>query len=225
MSDRGGTAKQRLFDGLTSVSRAFGSGRRAEIIDLLLQGEHSVEAVAAGIGQSLANTSHHLQVLASAGLVASRRQGQRVIYRPASVRVVELWLALRDVAASHVTGIEALTDAYTGSREGIEVVTADELAERIAGGRAVVIDVRPESEFRAGHIAGALSIPIDRLAEELGSLRGLTEVIAYCRGPYCVYADDAVRLLADNGIAARRLDVGYPEWVIAGHPVDRVAVG
>jgi rhodanese-related sulfurtransferase/DNA-binding transcriptional ArsR family regulator len=213
-------AKGDLYDAFASVAKALGSGRRAEIVDLLAQGERSVEEVATAIDQSVANTSHHLRALADAGLLQSRRDGQRIIYRLTSDRVAELWAALRDVAATHVADIDLLTDAYLGARDHIEEVTADELADRLGRGRAVVIDVRPSLEYDAGHIAGARSIPIDQLDDALGALPRSREIIAYCRGPYCVYADEAVRLLRDHGFKARRLDTGYPEWARADHPTE-----
>lgn len=213
-------AKDDLYDAFASVAKALGSGRRAEIVDLLAQGERSVEEVATEIDQSVANTSHHLRSLAAAGLLQSRRDGQRIIYRLTSDRVAELWTALRDVAVTHVADIDTLAAAYLGARDEIQEVTADELAERLQRGRAVVIDVRPTLEYAAGHLPGARSIPIDQLDAELDALPRSREIIAYCRGPYCVYADDAVRLLRDRGFKARRLDTGYPEWRTAGHPTD-----
>ena len=211
-------AKDDLYDAFASVAKALGSGRRAEIVDLLAQGERSVEEVATEIDQSVANTSHHLRSLATAGLLQSRRDGQRIIYRLTSERVAELWAALRDVAATHVADIDVLVDAYLGARDQIEEVTVDELAERLDRGRAVVIDVRPTLEYDAGHIPGARSIPIDDLESALDALPRSREIIAYCRGPYCVYADNAVRLLRDRGFKARRLDAGYPEWERAEQP-------
>jgi rhodanese-related sulfurtransferase/DNA-binding HxlR family transcriptional regulator len=213
-------AKDELFDAFASVAKALGSGRRVEIVDVLAQGERSVEEVAGEIGQSVANTSHHLRALTQAGLLRSRRDGQRIIYRLTSDRVGELWAALRDVAATHVSDIDVLTDAYLGARDEVEQVTADELTRRLERGRAVVIDVRPAVEYAAGHIAGARSIPFDDLPATTDALPRGREVIAYCRGPYCVYADDAVRLLRSRGLKARRLDTGYPEWARAGRPVE-----
>jgi rhodanese-related sulfurtransferase/DNA-binding HxlR family transcriptional regulator len=213
-------AKDGLYDAFASVAKALGSGRRVEIVDLLAQGERSVEEVAREIDQSVANTSHHLRSLASSGLVRSRRDGQRIIYRLTSDRVADLWAALRDVAATHVADIDVLSAAYLGARDQIEEVTAEELEHRVRKGRAIVIDVRPDVEYRAGHIAGARSVPLDQLAGVLDQLPADREVIAYCRGPYCVYADDAVRLLTARGIPSRRLDVGYPEWSRDGRPVE-----
>lgn len=221
MSDR--VAKDALFDALASVARALGSGRRAEIVDVLAQGERSVDEVAGEIGQSFANTSHHLRLLASSGLVRSRRDGSRVVYRLASDRVADLWAAVRDVAAHHVAEVAVLAGEYLGDRDDIEQVSATELAERVARGRVVVLDVRPQAEYRAGHIAGAVSLPIETLMSRPLKLPRRGEVVAYCRGPYCVYADDAVRLLEARGVRARRLDVGFPEWRRAGLPVETVA--
>lgn len=214
------TAKAALFDSLSSVARALGNGRRAEIVDILAQGERSVDELSAEISQSVANTSQHLQVLAKAGLVRSRRDGTRVYYRLASERVGELWAAVRDVAVRHVAEVSVLADEYLGEREGIEHVTAVELEKRLADGDVVVLDVRPEPEYRAGHIAGARSVPLERLEALLSDLPRRKEIVAYCRGPYCVYADDAVRLLRQRGLEARRLDVGYPEWKRARLPVE-----
>lgn len=215
-------AKDDLYDAFASVAKALGSGRRAEIVDLLAQGERSVEEVALEIDQSVANTSHHLRSLAAAGLLRSRRDGQRIIYRLTSDRVAELWAALRDVAATHVADIDVLVDAYLGARDQVEEVTVAELTQRLDRGRAVVIDVRPRLEYEAGHIAGARSVPIEELDDALDALPRSREIIAYCRGPYCVYADDAVRLLRDQGFKARRLDTGYPEWERAGRPSDQI---
>lgn len=212
-------AKDDLFAAFASAAKALGSGRRAEIVDVLAQGERPVDELAAEIGQSVANTSQHLQVLANAGLVRSRRVGARIFYRPASDRVVDLWTAVRDVASEHVATVEVLADAYLGDRAQVEHVGIAELAARLAEGSVVVLDVRPRQEYRAGHVPEALSVPIDELRGALDDLPDDLEVVAYCRGPYCVYADDAVRLLRARGRAARRLDVGFPEWRRAGRPV------
>jgi rhodanese-related sulfurtransferase/DNA-binding MarR family transcriptional regulator len=212
-------AKDALFDAFASAGKALGNGRRAELVDVLAQGERSVDDLAAAIGQSAANTSQHLQVLARAGLVRSRRAGTRVLYALASERVEELWFALRDVAAEHVAEVAGLSRAYLGDREGAEQIRADELARRLAEGRVVLLDVRPAAEYRAGHIAGARSAPLEDLQSIVALLPPDTEVVAYCRGPYCVYADEAVRLLGRHGLRARRLVSGFPEWRRAGLPV------
>jgi rhodanese-related sulfurtransferase len=215
-----GDAKAALFDAQASVAQALGSGRRAELVDVLAQGERSVDALAREISQSVANTSQHLQVLARAGLVRSRREGNRVFYRLASDRVGELWAAVREVAARHVAEVTVLADEYLGGRDEVEQLSAAELQERLERGDVVLLDVRPEVEFRAGHIAGARSAPLPSLPELAPSLPRRREVVAYCRGPYCVYADDAVRLLRERGLKARRLDIVFPEWRRAGLPVE-----
>jgi len=212
-------AKDALFDAFAEVAKALGSGRRAEIVDVLAQGERSVDEVADELGQSVANTSHHLRALARAGLVRTRRDGTRIFYGLASDKVLGLWSAMRDVAAEHVAGIERLADAYLGDRAGLEAISRDELSARLRRGDLIVLDVRPEPEFRAGHIAGARSVPVAELRRQLRSLPKDGEVVAYCRGPYCVYADDAVRELRRRGYQAHRLEDGFPEWKRAGLPV------
>jgi DNA-binding transcriptional ArsR family regulator len=216
-------AKAALFDAFASVAAALASGRRAEIVDLLAQGERSVEEIARETGQSVAATSHHLRLLAKSGLAHSRRDGRRIYYRLASERVGELWAAVCDVASRHVAEVGVLADEYLGRRDEVELLTAPELVDRLAGGSVVVLDVRPESEFQAGHIAGARSAPLAVLDEVVSTLPRRSEIVAYCRGPYCVYADDAVRMLRARGLEARRLDVGYPEWRRAGLPIDSAA--
>src|SRR5688572_15010636 len=218
----GRQAKAALFDGLAAVAQALGSGRRAEIVDVLAQGERSVDEIAGEITQSVANTSQHLQVLARAGLVRSRREGTRVIYRLASEQVGELWASVRSVAVRHLAEVSVLAEDYLGPRN-VEQVSAAELEDRIARGKVVVLDVRPEREYAAGHIAGARSVPIDELDDAVATLPRRREIVAYCRGPYCVYADDAVRLLRARGLDARRLDVGFPEWQRAGLPIETAA--
>ncbi|TML45534.1 MAG: metalloregulator ArsR/SmtB family transcription factor [Actinobacteria bacterium] len=213
-------AKSALFDSFASVAAALGSGRRAEIVDVLAQGERSVDEVAGEVGQSAAATSHHLRLLAKAGLARSRRDGNRIYYRLASDRVAELWAAVRDVAARHVAEVSVLAGEYLGERDGVELLSASELQERIEEGSVIVFDVRPEAEYQAGHIKGAVSAPLEQLVSIAGTLSKRREAVAYCRGPYCVYADDAVRLLRERGLRARRLDVGFPEWRRAGLPVE-----
>lgn len=218
MGDR--AAKDALFEALASVAKAMGNGHRAEIVDVLAQGERSVEEVASEIDQSVANTSHHLRLLAAAGLLRSRRDGQRIVYSLAGDRVADLWVMLREVAVEHVVMVEVLAGKYLGDRSEVETLTADQLAERLDRGRVVVLDVRPTLEYEAGHIPGARSIPIDELRGSVSRLLKSREIVAYCRGPYCVYADDAVRLLRSKGFKARRLEDGFPEWRSAGHDIE-----
>jgi rhodanese-related sulfurtransferase len=212
-------AKDALYEGFAEVAKALASGRRAEIVDVLAQGERSVDDIAEEIGQTVANTSHHLRAMARAGVLTTRREGTRIYYMLASDRVAELWSATRDVAAEHVAGLEKLAAAYLGDRDGVDVVDRTELARRLRGGGVLVLDVRPAPEYAAGHIAGARSVPVDELRRHLRALPKDAEVVAYCRGPYCVYADDAVRELNRKGFRARRLIDGFPEWKRAGLPV------
>jgi rhodanese-related sulfurtransferase len=216
-------AKEALFDAFAEVARALASGRRAEIVDVLAQGERSVEELAEEIGQSVANTSHHLRALTRAGLLTSRRNGTRIFYRLASDRVSGFWEALRDVAAERVAGFERLAETYLGDRSELEAITRAELARRLRRGDVVVLDVRPAVEYDAGHIAGARSIPARELKRFLRELPKDKDVVAYCRGPYCVYADDAVRELTRRGFRAWRLEDGFPEWHRAGLPISRKA--
>ena len=213
-------AKTALYDRLAGVAKALGSGRRTELVDVLAQGERSVEDLAREIDQSVANTSQHLQVLARAGLVSSRRDGNRVVYRLAGRDVEELWAAMRAVARAHVDGVDRLAAAYLGERHALEQLTRDELARRLDDGSVVVWDVRPPVEFAAGHVPGAVSVPPGEVRRRLDEAPPGTEVVAYCRGPFCVYADDAVRALRRSGRQARRLEDGFPEWRRAGLPVE-----
>jgi rhodanese-related sulfurtransferase/DNA-binding transcriptional ArsR family regulator len=217
MADR--AAKDALYEGFAEIAKALASGRRCEIVDLLAQGERSVEDISGELDQSVANTSHHLRALARSGLVTTRRDGTRIFYRLASDRVAELLAALRDVGTAHAAGLERLAEAYLGKRDGIETIDRAELAARIERREVLVLDVRPAAEFAAGHIAGARSVPISELRRHMRALSNGTEVVAYCRGAYCVYADDAVRALRKKGFSARRLIDGFPEWQRAGLPV------
>jgi len=213
-------AKQTMFDAVADVAKALGSGRRGEIVDVLGQGARSVEELADQIAQSVANTSHHLQVLARAGLVSRRREGTRIFYDLSSPRVVDLWAALRDVASAHVSGFEELVDAYLGDREGYEPLTRAELAARLGDPDLVVLDVRPMAEYTAGHIPGARSVPPEFVREVVKTLPDGADIVAYCRGPHCVFAIDAVRVLTSAGVSARHLEGGLPEWRREGRPVE-----
>jgi rhodanese-related sulfurtransferase len=219
MGDR--AAKDALYDGFATIGKALSNGRRAELVDVLAQGERSVEELAAEIGQSLANTSQHLRHLAQAGLVTSRRQGTNVIYGLAGPTVAQAWRVLRDLAVDRVAQLDRLVAAYLGDRAGLETISRAELAERLRADAVVVLDVRPEQEFRAGHVAGARPVPPAELERRLAELpEAGVEIVAYCRGPFCVYADEAVRLLTGRGVRARRLEDGFPEWAAAGLPVE-----
>lgn len=210
--------KVALFDGFAAVGKALGNGRRAEIIDVLAQGERSVEALAGEVVQSVANVSQHLQVLSRAGLVLARRDGNRVVYRLTGEAVEELWAAVRAVAAQHFAGLDRLASDYLGDRDGMEELSRAELARRLGEG-VIVWDVRPPAEFEAGHLPGAVSVPPTEVRRRLRSVSKDAQVVAYCRGPYCVFADDAVRELRASGRRAARLEDGFPEWRHAGLPV------
>jgi rhodanese-related sulfurtransferase len=217
MGDR--EAKAALFDTLAEVAKALASGRRAQLVDVLAQGERSVEELAAEIDQSVANTSQHLQRLLRSGLVTSRRDGTRIHYSLASPAVGRLWRTMVETAEQHVTGLERVAEAYLGDRTALDSMTRDQLAQRLREGDVVVLDVRPGPEYAAGHIRGAVSVPIRDLRARLDEIGSGAQIVAYCRGPYCVYADEAVRLLVDAGHSAARLEDGFPEWDAAGLPV------
>jgi rhodanese-related sulfurtransferase len=221
MGDR--QAKDALYAALASVSKALGNGRRAELVDVLAQGERSVEELAVEIGQSVANTSQHLQVLLRAGLVRTRREGPRVRYSLVGESVGALWRAMREVAGQHVSRIDELAAAYLGDRSQLATIGRKELLERMQAGEVVVLDVRPPAEFAAGHLPGAVNIPPGELESRLRSLPGGDPVVAYCRGPLCAFADAAVRTLAAHGRPALRLVDGLPEWAAAGLPVVRAS--
>jgi rhodanese-related sulfurtransferase/DNA-binding MarR family transcriptional regulator len=214
-------AKAALYDALAESAKALANGRRAELVDVLTQGERSVDELAAEIDQTVANTSQHLQRLLRSGLVESRREGTRIYYSLTSPVVGELWRTMRRAAQEHVSGLEQLAADYLGDRSKLSTMTRDGLRARLRDGDVVVLDVRPEVEYAAGHIRGAVSIPIADLKSRLGDIPDGADVVAYCRGPYCVYADEAVRVLVKKGVAAARLEDGFPEWVEAGLPVAR----
>lgn len=214
-------AKDALFDALASVAKALGNGRRAELVDVLAQGERSVEELAGEIGQSVANTSQHLQVLLRAGLVRTRRDGPRVYYSLTDDAVGGLWRSMREVAGQHVSRLDELATAYLGDRSQLATVGREELLERMRAGEVVVLDVRPPAEYVAGHLPGAVNVPPGELEARLAELPSDQPVVAYCRGPLCAYADTAVRTLAARGRPALRLVDGLPEWAAAGLPVVR----
>ena len=209
--------KAGLYEQFARVGKAMASPKRLELLDLLAQGQRSVEDLAREAGLGLSTCSAHLQVLHHARLVSTRKQGTRVFYSLASDDVARLYAGVRDLAASLLAEVAPARDAYLG--EQVEEVTREELLRRAGTGDLTVLDVRPSAEYAAGHIPGAVSIPISQLAQRLAELPPGTEIVAYCRGPYCVFAHDAVRLLRANGRTARRLDGGMPEWRLAGLPV------
>jgi rhodanese-related sulfurtransferase/predicted transcriptional regulator len=214
------TAKAMLYDALAQTAKALSNGRRAELVDVLAQGERPVEELADEIGQTVANTSQHLQRLLRSGLVKTRRDGTRIYYSLSSPVVHALWRTMRQTAEEHVAGLQQLANDYLGDRSKLRTITRDALQARLSDGDVVVLDVRPEPEYTAGHIRGAITIPVRDLKSRLGEIPAGAEVVAYCRGPYCVYADDAVRLMTRNGLDAARLEDGFPEWVAARLPIE-----
>jgi rhodanese-related sulfurtransferase len=209
-------AKAALFEAIALMGKAFASPRRLELLDLLAQGPRSVEELASASGQSSANASQHLQAIHAAGLVTRRRDGVRVRYELAGEDVLSLWLALRDVSATRLAEVERAARDYLGDE--VEAIGRDELIERLGRGDVVLVDVRPSEEFAAGHIESARSIPLDELERRLDELPADREIVAYCRGPFCAYAHEAVRRLQVAGRKARRLEEGWPEWRLAGRP-------
>jgi rhodanese-related sulfurtransferase len=211
-----------LFDAFARAAKALASGRRLELVDVLANGERTVEALAGEAALSVANTSQHLQVLRQAGLVTSRREGNSIHYRLAAPEVFELWRALRTLAGARLAEVERLAAAYLGGRDQLEPVTRQELARRLQDGDdLVVLDVRPAAEHAAGHLPGAVSIPVEELRRRLAELPRDREIVAYCRGPYCAFAHEAVAVLREEGFTARRLEDGLPEWQAAGLAVTR----
>ncbi len=211
--------KQALFEHLAIVARALGHGSRLELLDFLAQGERSVEDLAQVAGLSMANTSKHLQQLKAAGLVQARRDGKHIRYRLGDERVLDALGVLRAIAAAHIGAVEDLVASYLKGRDALEPVPAQDLLERVRDGLVTVLDVRPPEEFAQGHVAGALNVPLERLQDRLKELPTDREVVAYCRGPWCVLSFEAVARLRAAGFAARRLQDGLPEWRRAGLPV------
>jgi rhodanese-related sulfurtransferase/predicted transcriptional regulator len=208
-----GGAKVALFEAIAVMGKAFASPRRLELLDLLAQAPRTVEELARASGQSSANTSQHLQALHAAGMVSRQREGTSVRYALADDEALRLWLALREVSAARLAEVERAAQAYLG--EEVERVGRGELIARLAEGDVVLVDVRPAEEYAAGHIDGARSIPLEELEERLVELPDDAEIVAYCRGPFCAYAHEAVRRLRSAGRSARRLEEGWPEWRLA----------
>ena len=212
--------KDRLYGQFARLGKALASPHRLEVLDLLAQGERTVESLAIETGTSLANTSQHLQALRRAGLVDSRKQGLFVYYRLADPGVSDLCAAIRTVAERQFAELDRLVREHFGDRSDPEPVQMEELLRRARARDVVILDARPAREYAAGHIAGAVSVPIDDLQRRLRALPKAKRYVAYCRGPYCVYADQAVALLRASGRKAQRLAAGFPEWKTAGLPVE-----
>jgi rhodanese-related sulfurtransferase len=205
--------KNALFEAIALMGKAFASPRRLELLDLLAQAPRTVEELARASEQSTANTSQHLQALHAAGMVGRAREGTKVRYSIAGDDALALWLALRDASVTQLAEVERAAREYLG--EDVEVIGGDELLARLDRGDVVLVDVRPSEEFDAGHIEGARSIPLDELQARLAELPDDREIVAYCRGPFCGYAPEAVRRLHAAGRTARRLEQGWPEWRLA----------
>jgi rhodanese-related sulfurtransferase len=217
-------AKNRIYEQFSRIGKAIASPHRLEIIELLAQGEKTVERLAGSLSVPLANASHHLQALRSARLVEARKEGTFVIYRLADPGVFELTRMIRILAERHLAEFDRIVQTYFNARDKLEPVGREKLLDLMRSGEIVLLDVRPAEEYRAGHIAGAVSVPVNDLERRLAELPADREVIAYCRGPYCIMAYDAVQRLRSHGRAARRLVEGFPEWRAAGLPVEASAV-
>jgi len=217
MTTRG--PKQLLFEQFALVAKTFGHAHRLELLEQLAQGERSVEILAQRTGLSIANASQHLQHLRRAGLIASRRDGKFVLYRLADEGVIDVLTALRRIAERNVAEVARVVRSYFNSRDSLEPVSRDELMRRLRSRSVTVLDVRPHDEFALGHIPGALNIPLSALSQHLSAFKRSREIIAYCRGTYCVLSFEAVALLREKGFKVRRLEDGMPEWRVAGLPV------
>jgi rhodanese-related sulfurtransferase len=212
--------KDKVYGELTTITKALANPHRLEIIELLAQGDYSVEQIALQTSLSVANASQHLQVLKTAQLVDVSRNGNFIHYRLANINVFKAWKALRELGVERIASIEKLVKDFRQSKFKFESVTIDELMKKIKSGKVTILDVRPETEYRTGHIANSISIPFDQLSDRLKELPKRSEIVAYCRGPFCVFADDAVVMLTKAGYKATRLDEGYPDWALKGLPVE-----
>ena len=213
--------KQALYAEFALIARAIGSAHRLEILEHLAQGERGVDSLADRVGLSTANASQHLQQLKRAGLVASRRDGKFILYRLADDRVLDLMHALFDVGENNLAAVDRIMRHYFAARDSMEPVSRDELVSRSRDGLVTVLDVRPHDEFEAGHLPGAINIPLADLEARLAELDPAQQIVAYCRGAYCVLSFEAVAALRRRGFEARRLEDGYPEWKATGLPVSR----
>ncbi|MCX2975440.1 metalloregulator ArsR/SmtB family transcription factor [Halieaceae bacterium IMCC8485] len=215
-----GTFKKDLFTQFAQVAKAVANANRLEILEFLAQGEYSVEDLSKVMGLTVANTSHHLQQLRHGGLVTTRKEAQRVYYRITGDDVIDLMGNLRGVAERHLNEVDHLVNTFLTSKDSMEPVAREELLRRVKEGSTMVLDVRPPAEYAAGHLPGAVNIPLAELKKNLAVLDLTQDVVAYCRGPYCILAFEAVKLLRDKGFQVRRLQDGYPEWKNAGLPVE-----
>ena len=211
--------KDRLYAEFAVIGKALASAHRLELLDLLGQGERSVNELASEIGQSLANTSAHLQVLRQARLVESDKRGLNVVYRLAAPEVFDLWCTLRDLGSARLAEVDRLVEMFLADRASLAAVDLAELKRLVADGSVTLLDVRPWLEYRQGHIQDARSVPVEELEGRLEELPRDREIVAYCRGPYCVFSDEAAQVLQTHGFRVRRFEAGYPEWRAAGLPI------
>jgi len=216
-----GHFKRDLFTQFARIGKAMSNGNRLELLEFIAQGERSVEDLAKVAGLTVANTSQHLQQMRQAGLIVCRKEGLKVYYRVSDDDVLQLFSALRQVAERHLSEVTELVETYLTTKDDLEPLARTELLERVRDGLVTVLDVRPPEEYAAGHVPGALNIPLAELEEHLEELDQDQEVIAYCRGPHCILAFDAVARLRERGFSARRLQDGFPEWKLAGLPTEQ----
>ena len=212
--------KDKVYDELARIRKAMANPRRLEIIELLAQGDYPVEQIASQTNLSVANASQHLQVLKAAQLVDVTRNKNFIHYRLANPNVFKAWKALRELGVERIASVEKLVKDFRQSKFTLESVTIDELIQKIESGKLTILDVRPELEYKKGHIANSVSIPFDELPARLKELPKRSEIIAYCRGPFCVFADEAIAMLTKAGYKAKRLEEGFPDWAMLGHPIE-----
>lgn len=212
--------KDKIFSEIARISTALGNPKRLEILDLLAQGDRTVERIALETGMSVANASKHLQVLKAGYMVEIERKGNFIIYKISSIKVIEIWRLLRDFGTERIAEIDKVVKDFRSGKDNLESITIDELIKRINLEDVILLDVRPEHEYQYGHISKAISIPYDQLAKRLNELSKNKEIIAYCRGPFCVFADEATELLVRKNFKAKRLIEGFPDWKIKGLPVE-----
>jgi ArsR family transcriptional regulator len=213
--------KQQLYVQFAEMAKALGHAHRLEILELLAQGERSVESLAERAGLMIGNASQHLRLMRQAGLLVSRRDGKRILYRLSDPAVLDLTAALHRLAERNLGEVKSVLAGYFNQRDSMEPVSRKELSRRLRDGLVTVLDVRPPDEFAAGHLPNAVNIPLRDLTRRVGKLPKKQEVVAYCRGPYCVLAFEAVAMLRSRGFEARRLEDGYPQWEAAGLPVEK----
>jgi rhodanese-related sulfurtransferase/DNA-binding transcriptional ArsR family regulator len=212
--------KDKVFSELAKISQALGNAKRLEIVDLLAQGEKTVDKIAASTGMSVANTSQHLQVLKAGNLVSIQRKGNFISYKLSCTDVAIIYTLLRDFGTSRIAEIDKVVKEFRAGKHNLDSVTVEELIDKMSLENVVLLDVRPQDEFESGHISGALSIPIEQLAERLSEIPSDKTVVAYCRGPFCVFADEAVKLLHQHNFNVTRLEEGFPDWKMKGLPIE-----